>query len=525
MPLFMKKQSHRVLKWTFIIIASLSLLLLVAGWVLSFYASEKIETTLKTFGGQVGSVHINLFTQRITLDDFQCSYPPGDTSSQQSKARIKQIRLSKINIFQYLRNKYLDIGELSIVDGDITINKNIDLKDSSNAPAKMVLKGLTLELLTLQNLKTAVTNDSLLEWSGTFNISLKNIESSDTAKISNVMAYTMKGLEADVTNVIINGKAGLYQTRISAIHANSSDLTLTVDSVLLIPQHTKYKFGQAADKQIDRINTFVKKIHVTGLRFDNLRDSSFIASKVDIDSAEVFSFRDKRMPFKENENKPLPMEALRNLSFAIEVDTIRIKNSTITYEEFPSEGFRSGIISFEKLNATFSNVVNRAYYNKPSHCTLTASTYLMGKGLIEASFILPLDDKKPYHAEGKVHSMALSHLNQPLENLAFISIESGKLNQINFNFDYTETSSNGRLTINYENLKINGLKKEKSTVINDLKTLLINTVIKNDKDKSVPTEKRTGTISFERDKKRQIFNYWWKSLLSGIKGGVLDTGK
>jgi len=79
--------------------------------------------------------------------------------------------------------------------------------------------------------------------------------------------------------------------------------------------------------------------------------------------------------------------------------------------------------------------------------------------------------------------------------------------------------------INYEDLKFKGLKKEKSREKDDLKTLLINTIVRNDKDKDVPREKRTGTISFERDRKRQIFNFWWKSLLSGIKGSVLNNDK
>ncbi|WP_276372566.1 DUF748 domain-containing protein [Chryseolinea sp. H1M3-3] len=521
----MKTQSRRFLKWVFIGIAGLTLILLVAGWILSLYASKKIETELYSVGGKFASLQINLFLRRVTLHDVEFSYPPGDTSTNRSKGHIKKLRVSNIGIFKYLSDKHLDIGNISIVDGELTINKNIEFKDSSNASKKTILTGVTLGQVTLQNLKTSVVNDSLPEWSASVNITLKNIESSDTAEISNLMAYAIDDFEAHVSDVVINGGAGLYQTQISAIDVSSGDQTLTVDSLLLIPQHTKYKFAQIAGKQIDRINTFIRKIRVVGFHFDDLRDSAFIASKVYIDSAEILSFRDKRMPFREKENKPLPMEALRNLPFAIEIDTIQVRDAKITYEEFPSEGFKSGTVTFENLNASFSNVVNRSYYNRPAHCTLTASARLMGKGQIEASFILPFDEKKPYHAEGKVHSMDLHHLNQPLENLAFISIETGKLNQINFNFDYTETSSNGRLTINYVDLKINGLKKEKSAVINDLKTLLINTVLKNDKDKSTPVEKRTGTISFERDKKRQIFNYWWKSLFSGIKNSVLDTGK
>ena len=67
----------------------------------------------------------------------------------------------------------------------------------------------------------------------------------------------------------------------------------------------------------------------------------------------------------------------------------------------------------------------------------------MGNGLIQASFSLPLDGKTQYHAKGKISQMALRHLNPVLENLAFIRIESGRLNDLNFDFDYNDKSSKG----------------------------------------------------------------------------------
>jgi hypothetical protein len=33
----------------------------------------------------------------------------------------------------------------------------------------------------------------------------------------------------------------------------------------------------------------------------------------------------------------------------------------------------------------------------------------------------------------------------------------------------------------------------------------------------VQDDKRKGNIGFDRDTKRSVFNYWWKSVLSGIK--------
>jgi hypothetical protein len=36
-------------------------------------------------------------------------------------------------------------------------------------------------------------------------------------------------------------------------------------------------------------------------------------------------------------------------------------------------------------------------------------------------------------------------------------------------------------------------------------------------DENDEKSERTGTVEFYRDTRRSIFNYWWKSVFSGIK--------
>jgi 1-acyl-sn-glycerol-3-phosphate acyltransferase len=52
-------------------------------------------------------------------------------------------------------------------------------------------------------------------------------------------------------------------------------------------------------------------------------------------------------------------------------------------------------------------------------------------------------------------------------------------------------------------------------------TLLINLIIKEDKTQKMAKKKRTGTIDIPRDRKRFIFNVWWKSIFDGLKASIL----
>jgi hypothetical protein len=517
----MRNHRSRIIKWSAIALISLVIVIFSLNIVASQYARHRVEGTLNTLGISLGSLTINFFLLKITLSNIQSTHA-GDSLS--TKIRLNTIVLEKVGLYQLLRHKKLSIEEIVIEGGNLRLNVNQIVKDTTRSNEPSALKSVTIGRISLKNLATELL-DSGASYSAELNLTLRKIQSSNPSDLANPESYTFEDIDGDIAQISINHSNGLYQTKVSGIHASREDKTLVIDSVFLIPRHSKFRFTKVAEKQIDRVNAFIRKIEVHGIRFDSFNDSTFTATNIEIMDAEVFSFRDKRMPFKEKKNKRLPMEALRNIRLGIEVDTLRITNSKITYEEFPSEGFESGKVVFANLTATLLNLSNRYYYNKPKFATLSASAKLMNKGLLKASFLLPIREDLQYHAEGSLTGMSLFSLNPTLENLAFIRIESGKLNSMHFDFNYTDRVSNGKLTINYEDLKIAGLKKEKSGDEDDLKTFLINTVVKNNKNRNMPPEKRTGMIFFERDRKRQIFNFWWKSVLSGIKSSVLNAEK
>ncbi|HEY0769513.1 MAG TPA: hypothetical protein VGD31_04205, partial [Sphingobacteriaceae bacterium] len=61
-------------------------------------------------------------------------------------------------------------------------------------------------------------------------------------------------------------------------------------------------------------------------------------------------------------------------------------------------------------------------------------------------------------------------------------------------------------------------KSEDDLRKDNFKTFIINAfLVKKNLDETVPAEKRSGTIHFERDRSRSIFNFWWKSVFTGVK--------
>lgn len=517
------KRPYRILRTTAITLFSVVLVLVVAGVILSQYVQKRAGVELKALNAKVSSISINLFTRSLTVEDFEWTYLDDSLSRSPHHLTLGNIRFSGINLYQLLRNKKIEVHKIVLEGGDLQFNKNLKIKRKNEPKKKVDLKGISIDLLVLKDINAKFYNDSIAEYAGTVNLSLGNVQLEDVGKAQDPYAYKLKFFEVRVTKIRINEKEGMYRTNVSQLYANSDDHNIIIDSISILPRYSKYRFSRNVGRQIDRFTASIPKISITGLTYDQVKDTLFTASGFEIVSARLHVFRDKRLPFIKKKNTPLPMAMIRTFPFGMAIDSLKIIDANITYEEFPEKGFQTGQLRFEGLNATLDHISNRDYYSNYKQATLITSARIMGKGRIKAEFSLPYGEQQIYNAKGTISNLALHRLNPILESLAFISVESGTLNQLNFNFDYNDLKSRGSILINYENLKIAGLTKEKESTTNEFKSWILNTVLRKDKDKSVSREKRTGTIDFDRDRKRAIFNLWVKSLFSGLKSSVLDS--
>jgi hypothetical protein len=184
----------------------------------------------------------------------------------------------------------------------------------------------------------------------------------------------------------------------------------------------------------------------------------------------------------------------------------------------PESGDSTGLVYFEKLNARITNAHNNKRLEVDTR--MHASAKFMGAGDLDAHFTFPYDTSQIYRVAGTLKNMPLTRLNNMLGSAAKAKVESGVMRNLEFNFTYNDARSEGGVELNYENLKILTLRENKKNEqsVSRIKTLLLNAfIIRKNMDEDVKDDKRKGTIGFDRDTKRSVFNYWWKSVLSGIK--------
>jgi hypothetical protein len=179
-----------------------------------------------------------------------------------------------------------------------------------------------------------------------------------------------------------------------------------------------------------------------------------------------------------------------------------------------------GFVEFDELNATLTNITNIVENIRGNgNLVLDVETSIMGESKLNANFVLPYGEFTQ-SISGSVEALDPTILNAVLEPLALIRIEDGDVHSLHFDMELGENSAAGEVTIIYDGLNISlldddGLDKNLRTRIS---SFFANTfAVKSDNREDDP---RIGEVSFERDREKSVFNYWWKSLQSGLESSI-----
>ncbi|MBT1702413.1 DUF748 domain-containing protein [Chryseosolibacter indicus] len=324
-----------------------------------------------------------------------------------------------------------------------------------------------------------------------------------------------------IDSVKIDLPFDFYTFTIKQLSIDQSAKLFKLDTLKIIPQLGKIAFGRKKGFEIDRFEGVIPYLNLYDLVINRSDSLSIQAEKLTVQFF-LKVFRDKRLLFK-NTYKPLPIEMLKKLTFGLKIPLMVVNKSYVKYEEFALEADSAGSLYFDDLYATIKNIDNTKS-NANKEMEMYAESAFLGQGDLKVRATFPWLNSKRYSLNGSLKNMDMKRLNAMLEPALKVRAESGRLHRLSFNFTYDNDISNGMIDLYYNDFKLltyksgDKSKNTKESKIAAFKTFLLNTfIIKKNMDERFPDEERKGEIDFERDKSKSIFNYWVKSLLSGIK--------
>jgi hypothetical protein len=548
-----KRKYIKIAKW----IGGILLVIVVLAGAGAFYLSAKWKPTLTTkikagvYQSSKGlyridfkDIHLNLFSGNAVLDSVKLTV---DTNVYN---QLKAVKLAPAHIFN-IKLEHLKLSRVGILTA--YFKKKIKMNS-------IVLDHPSIDMIYHKVAKRpdTVANDSTLYQQisksirsiriGTINVvdadfdyyngkKKLNAVKHLTINVKNVLIDSLS--QFDTTRVLYSKDIGfamsgyqsmtsdkMYTIKVNTVRGSISQRTLIVKGIKLVPNYPDLTFSRKYKVQKDRYNLSFNEISLKGIDFIGLHnDGALHAKHISIGAAKVAVFLNRELPppnFDKGRN--YPHNALKRLPIPTFIDTVSLHKVDVAYTEFNPKTNERGTVRLENLSGNLLNITNdSAQLVRKSHAYADLTTYIMGTGRLNVKIDFNLIAKNAaFSYVGHIGPMNMQVLNPLSKSLGQVEIKSGQVQKADFVVNATETGSSGKVTLYYNDLKINLLGEDENGKAKKkgLLSFLANTIlIKNDNpEKGDPV--RTANVSLERLPQASFFNLMWKTVFIGIRENV-----
>lgn len=349
-----------------------------------------------------------------------------------------------------------------------------------------------------------------------------------TSLLHDRINYTIEDINVDLpdTTFSISAKDLVFDTK-----SNS----LTLNNVKAAHRITATELFTLKGEQTDWMDFGIKSLTFKGIDLDEITNQNKLnLSAIRVENLIGEVYRDTNWPFPKNNRPPMPQEALRKLPFHFTLDSLQLRNSTITYREEAEkieidtlatevQKMRTGQIEFRNMQANLLGLTNDIEkLKKGAKAKLYTEALLMGSGKLSANFEFDLADPyNTYRFEGELDSMLLPQLNPMLEKVAYLQIRSGLARRLHFWVTANEEYAVGKMHFMYNNLSISLVDKTYSVGVHEyIFSLIANTFFIRTSNSRFFLFYKDGKIFAPKDPSRSVFNHWAKALLSGVRSSI-----
>lgn len=388
----------------------------------------------------------------------------------------------------------IQVDEFELVEGKVSLFQ----KDGSKAPKE--IKDLTLGIQDLA-----------------FNLS-------DFQGLSRQDLLT-KNFQLDFPNFQLLLKDSLNRVSAGRVAVNKEEIVLT--DVSFEPRFGKYQYARKVGHQTDILRFQIPKLSIKKPDLDKLLEQEILdADLVVLEGLMGEFFRDKRFESPNYVFKPMPQELMKNIGFIARLDTLLVKDAEIVYLEFPEKGMVPGEIYFSDLDAVLAPLHlgegDASYYLRESH--LLANAKINGEAPISLQGRLYFDEPYRMNINAQLGEFDLALINSILKYNAFVRVREGRITSGDWSFTADEREAFGRMKLLYSGLSLELLEKrtlEKARGRDRILTFVLNTfALRSNNPRRFIGGTFQSNIYHQRDTDRFIFNYWWRTTLSGLKGSV-----
>ena len=497
-------------------------------------ASNNIFLSISDFRIPVDEVH-NLHIDKIEfdrekkfLDVFNLQLSPFITDNRLNRFSITapSIQFKEFDFHAALNNNDFIFSGIEASNPEITIAINKKAEDDSleflqtldlYPYVEHLVNSVQIKHLDIRN---AHLNFDWLQksmFNNKVNLSFEGIQLGENQPPNNLL--NSQSFTISTTNLAARSKDEMYEFTIDSLIYKSSRNSVRLQNLGITPLADKRRFQLKTGYQTDVVNAKIEFVEFTGINEKRwLQDNVLDARKLLIGTAVLDIYRNKRFPFNDKQRPEWPQNHIKKLNQPFVFDSVVLLNSRIKYSELLPIFDEPGTVEFTEFKlqgGRLTNIIEELNKNKIFH--LNAEARLQNEGLLKAQFAFDMKSPDYEHTvKGSLGPMPLTPLNTMLMKTAPVAVESGSLNRLDFNISFKGDTAQGEMYMVYDNLRIAVLDYSNEDAQKAwLTSFLANRLKINNQNQGGNTPKPVN-IEHDRDESRSIFNFWWKSLYSGV---------
>ena len=490
-------------------------------WTANYWVTNRIKSMLDQ---QVAAGNLryesfsgNIFTNQVRLQQVRWltegSTPRSDSWS------FDQVYVSGFDFFNYIINDEIILNKITLSTPDAILYKHS--RDSLDQTAQTEKPRTTTANIFIKQLELTDgnllligkdTSQSILSGQIPF-LRLEDIRIDSTtigqSLPFNCAAYKISGHQLSYR------MSDLYDLKVRNLDA--SDDQLVMDSLEIESPYDKREFQNHVPYEKAWLNLLVPKIELAKTRMDINTDTiGFSAEMASLYEAQLNIYKDNRQPLNPH-FKPLYSKMLRELPIKINIDSVQILDADINFQVQTKEEPPPGIVYFQNVDGTIYHLSNTGM-DQPNfqETQVYARTNFMGKANFELDWSFDVRDlRDAFLVSGKLSRVSDEEINYFVTPTINIETE-GAIEQLAFNFAGNNTSALGDMYVNYDDLRINLLKKD-GTRRHPWISGIINFILNNRLDG--PVEEKGLTV--ERVQTKSFWHFLWAM----VREGSLETVK
>ncbi|MDN3644407.1 DUF748 domain-containing protein [Lutimonas halocynthiae] len=464
------------------------------------------------------------FFKGVTLDEVRIQ-PLNETGGTVITGNVDYATLKGLVWIELLFGKRLSIREISFEQPVFEVTLSNDTVKKTSGKGIQAMFGDILSRAKLSSF--SIRNGSVIlkePESGTIKGQIKKVNiqadeiETDSIRLKNIIPFLMGNLIVDIEDV--NYDLNEYtHLSLGSIEYNLQRKEMLLEDISLGYSIDWVEVSNRLGIQNDVIEFDIKSLAIHQLEPSKkfYTDLDIKALSIGLDSLHIKLQRNKNLTRPPDVAKPMFKEMVDAIPIALDIDSVHITNSSVTYSELGVKKENSGTIEINQINGNIAGVTNIPELQQELgdlKAKLTAS--FGGHAAIYFDLLVP------YHGESfnldiEMGGMELTKLNPILTPLAGVEIKSGQLTSLKYHMSASRVNSQNKLIFDYNDLHMNMLKETKDHT--ERKRLFLsavaNAAIRNN---NMPDQEKYLTAEYqsERNIYRSPVNYIIQGLVQGI---------